>query len=452
MSRLLLLVLFSVLALVCRFGGAAESPPRPDFVILLADDLGYADVGFNGGRDVPTPHIDALSKRGAVLEQFYVQTVCSPTRAAFMTGRYPMRYGLQEGVIRPHMQYGLPLAERTLAHALRESGYTTAITGKWHLGEYHPSFLPLQRGFDFQYGHFFGMLNYNTHMRDGQRDWYRNDKPCDDVGYTTELIAREAVQIVAEQPREKPLFLYVPFNAVHSPYHTAPGREQDFENLPQARREYATMLSEMDLAIGRILTALEQAGRQQNAFIVFSSDNGGIGPADNGPLRGNKGTPYEGGHRVAACVAWPGHIPAGQRIAQPLHIVDLLPTFAALAGVPLDAEHQPRSLDGLNCLPVLTSGAATPHQEILLACEPNVAAIRVGDWKLVVNNKRGGKGKTPRNAGPELFNLREDPGEQSNLATQLPDKLHELQQRLAKYQSEAVAPHSDPTGIVESRP
>ena len=368
--------------------------------------------------------------------------------AALMTGRYPMRYGLQSGVIRPGMQYGLPLAERTLAQALREAGYTTAITGKWHLGEYNPVYLPRQRGFDLQYGHYFGALDYSTHLRDGKHDWYRNDEPSDDVGYSTHLVAREASRIVREQSRDKPLFLYVPFNAVHSPYHVAPGRESDFADLKPARKQYATMLSELDTAIGQILAALDETGRRKNALILFSSDNGGVGPASNGSLRPGKGTPYEGGHRVAACVAWEGRIAAGGRIAEPLHIVDLFPTFAGLAGVPIDAAHQPRPLDGLDILPVLTQGAKSPHQEILLACEPKVGALRSGDWKLVVKASAANPTGDYSHGEPELFNLATDRGEQHNLAATQPEQLADLQQRLARYLAAAVAPHSDPTGKV----
>ena len=432
---------------------AVAAPEKPDIVIFLADDMGYVDVGFNGCEDIPTPHIDALAASGAVLEQFYVQTVCSPTRAALMTGRYPMRYGLQQGVIRPHMAYGLPLGERMLPQALREAGYTTAISGKWHLGEYHPSFLPTRRGFDFQYGHFFGMLDFFTHLRDGQLDWYRNDEPCHDEGYTTHLIAREAVRVVRKQPRDKPLFLYVAFNAVHSPYHTAPGREDDFAKLNPARREYATMQSEMDTAIGQVLKALDKTGRRENALILFSSDNGGVGPADNGPLRSGKGSPYEGGHRVAACAAWDGRIEPGSRIAEPLHIVDLFPTVAGIAGVPIDSEHQPRPFDGLDILPVLTNGATSPHEEILLGCEPSQYSLRAGDWKLVID-RRSKKGKNARKkpqveAQPELFNLANDPSEQVNLACENPEKLVEMKRRLARFQSEAVEIHGDPSGKVE---
>src|SRR5438067_685112 len=214
----------SLLALIV--GGWALSPgpvlaqpsaKKPHILFLLLDDLGYTDVGFNGG-DIKTPHIDKLAKAGAKLSAFYVQPVCSPTRAALMTGRYPMRHGLQVGVVRPWAQYGLPLEERTLAQALRDAGYATAIVGKWHLGHVAPEYLPTRRGFDHQYGHYNGQIDYYTHVRDGGFDWHRDDKECRDEGYSTHLNAKEAARIIRERDKNKPLFLYVPFNAVHAPH------------------------------------------------------------------------------------------------------------------------------------------------------------------------------------------------------------------------------------------
>ncbi len=201
---------------------------KPDILVILADDLGWADVGWHGS-EIKTPVLDKLAKAGARLEQFYVLPVCSPTRAALMTGRYPMRHGLQSGVVRPWAQYGLPLAERTLPQALKESGYATAICGKWHLGHFQNAYLPTRRGFDHQYGHYNGALDYFTHIRDGGFDWHRDDRVCRDEGYTTFLVANEAARLIREQPRNKPLFLYVPFNAVHAPHqvpekYTAPYR------------------------------------------------------------------------------------------------------------------------------------------------------------------------------------------------------------------------------------
>lgn len=439
-----------LIALLCVLCGQSPAADEPDFIYFMADDLGYADVGFNGCKDVPTPHLDKLAASGAILSQYYVQHVCSPTRAALLTGRYPIRYGLQQGVIRPGDKCGLPLAERTLSLALREAGYTTAITGKWHLGEFDPAYLPTRRGFDIQYGHFFGALDYTTHLRGEKRDWYRNDQPNDEKGYTTRLLAKEAARIVNGQPKDKPLFLYVPFNAVHSPYHTAPGREKDFAGLPKARREFATMLSEMDTAIGDILAALDASGRRENALIVFSSDNGGIGPATNGPLRGRKGTSYEGGHRVAACVSWAGKIKAGTTIAEPLHVVDWFPTLAKLAGIPVDAAHQKRPFDGSDILPVLTEGAKSPHDAILIHHDPASSALRMGDWKLVQHYATNRPRKAAA-ASTELYNLAADRGEQNNLAAKEPEKLAEMSAKLEEFKKGAIEPRSDPTGIEPPR-
>ncbi|MEZ6066456.1 MAG: sulfatase-like hydrolase/transferase [Planctomycetaceae bacterium] len=184
----------------CRSGVAAE---RPNVVFLLADDLGYADCGFNGGTEIRTPHLDKLAAAGAVLEDFYVQPVCSPTRAALMTGRYPMRLGLQVGVIRPWANYGLDLEERLLSVALREGGYRTAICGKWHLGSFDPAYWPHSRGFDHSYGHLFGAIDYFTHIREGQVDWFRNGERLNEEGYTTHLLAKEAVKFVEQQSAEQ---------------------------------------------------------------------------------------------------------------------------------------------------------------------------------------------------------------------------------------------------------
>src|SRR5215204_6143366 len=210
MPLILLLTLLAFLA-------STTAAEKPNIVFILADDLGWADVGWHG-KEIKTPHLDRLAAAGAKLEQFYVQPLCSPTRAALLTGRYPMRHGLQVGVVRPWAQHGLPLEERTLPAALKEAGYETAITGKWHLGHFQPEYLPTRRGFDHQYGHYNGALDYNTHDREGGFDWHRDDKVSRDEGYSTHLIAAEAVKRIKERDANKPLFLYVPFNAVHSPH------------------------------------------------------------------------------------------------------------------------------------------------------------------------------------------------------------------------------------------
>src|SRR6185295_13460945 len=293
--------------------------------VILSDDQGSYDVSWRGS-EIKTPNLDALAASGAKLEQFYVQPVCSPTRASLMTGRYPMRYGLQVGVIRPWADYGLPLEERILPQALREVGYTTVICGKWHLGSFDKAYMPHARGFDHSYGHLFGALDYFTHVRDGKDDWYRDDVPFKEEGYSTHLIANEAARLVKAQPKDKPLFLYVPFNAVHAPHQVPDKYKEPYKSLPEPRQTYAGMVVAMDEAVGKILGALEETGRRKNALIFFSSDNGGPQPGkvtSNGPLRAGKGTVYEGGVQVVACAAWAGHIKPGSTVKTPMHMTDL---------------------------------------------------------------------------------------------------------------------------------
>ncbi|MCK5713856.1 MAG: arylsulfatase, partial [Hyphomicrobiaceae bacterium] len=305
---------------------ARAKTPRPNIVFILADDLGFKDVGYQGGR-IKTPNIDKLAARGTKLDQFYVQPVCSPTRSSLLTGRYPMRYGLQVGVVRPWARHGLPLEERNLAQALRETGYVTAIHGKWHLGHVNEKYLPTARGFDRQYGHYNGALDYFTHIRDGGHDWNRNDKPLLEEGYTTDLLGKESARLIAEHDTSKPLFLYIPFNAVHSPFQAPQSYIDKYPDIKQDRRRiYAAMTAAMDDAIGQIVAALEKRRMTRNTLIIFCSDNGGVGGiADNGPLRGHKGQLYEGGIRVPAVAVWPGVLPARTVVDEPLHIVDMYP-------------------------------------------------------------------------------------------------------------------------------
>jgi len=253
--------------------------------------MGFADVGFNGSKDIKTPNIDRLAASGAILDQWYVQPVCSPTRAALMTGRYPMRYGLQTGVIRPYADYGLSLEERTLAQALKDAGYETAISGKWHLGFVKPEYLPTRRGFDHQYGHYNGQIDYNDHTRDGGFDWHRDDKVNRDEGYSTQLISAEAVKRIEQRDAKRPLFLYVPFNAVHGPHQVPDSYKQPYKDLEEPRQTYAGMMAAMDEGIGKILDAIDAAKMRENTLVLFTSDNGGPQPGkvtNNGPLKGGK--------------------------------------------------------------------------------------------------------------------------------------------------------------------
>ncbi len=415
---------------------------KPNIVYFLVDDLGYADCGFNGGKDIRTPNIDKLAKEGAVLKSYYVQPVCSPTRSALMTGRYAIHTGVYN-VVRPGAPWGLPLAERLLPQALKEVGYTTAICGKWHLGEFQSNYTPTHRGFDHQYGHYFGALDYFKHDRDGKMDWYRDDKPLVEEGYTTHLVAKEACRLVREQAADKPLFLYVPFNGIHSPHQVPDSYTEPYKDLPKLRQTIAGMLSAVDEAIGQITAALDEKGQRQNTLIIFSSDNGGPGPGNatmNTPLRAGKGTLYEGGIRVCSFATWPGKIPAGITIDEPMHAVDWFPTLVKLTGAPAEQNLAP---DGLDIWPVLTQGAKSPHEALFLpGMAPEKMALRMGDWKLLLNpsdkDAEEAKGSEKSSGKMELYNLASDIAEKTNLAASQPEKLAEMRARLDAIIKDAV--------------
>jgi len=423
--------------------GRAQSaaPERPNIVYLLMDDLGWKDVGFHGS-EIKTPNLDQLAASGARLEQFYVMPLCTPTRAALLTGRYPMRYGLQTGVNRPWADWGLPLEERTLSQRLKEAGYQTAIVGKWHLGAAARDYLPTKRGFDHQYGHYCGAIDYFKHDRDGGFDWHRDDRVSRDEGYSTDLIGKEAVRLIEARPAGKPLFLYVPFNAPHAPLQAPQEYLDRYAHIPaMQRRKYAAMVSCVDDNVGRIVAALEQQGMSKNTLVLFSSDNGGptgLG-ANNGELRAAKGTLYEGGVRVPAFAAWPGRIKAGTVVNEPLHIVDWFPTLLGLAGLKPDA--QPLPLDGKDAWPTIVDSKPSPHADLLVNTEANRGSIRSDRWKLVF------KGKLPAapDAVGELFDLSTDPGEKMDVAAREPQVAKRLLASLNRYAA-ASAPAKNEGG------
>jgi len=424
---------------------AAQSPtPRPNIVYIVSDDQGWKDVGFHGS-DIKTPNIDQLAKGGAQLEQFYAQPMCTPSRAALMTGRYPHRYGLQTLVIPSAGKYGLATDEWLLPQALKEAGYSTAIVGKWHLGHADRKYWPRQRGFDYQYGPLLGEIDYFTHSAHGTRDWFRNNQPVKEAGYVTQLLGNDAVRLIERHDPKTPLFLYLAFTAPHAPYQAPQAYLDQYAHIADpSRRAYAAMMTAMDDQIGRVLRALDKRKMRDNTLIVFQSDNGGprsakftgevdmsksIIPADNGPYRDGKGTLYEGGTRVAALANWPGHIKPGSIVDQPIHMVDMYPTLAGLAGAPLGT-HKP--LDGMDVWPTLSAGKPSPRDEVVYDIEPFRAALRKGDWKLVW------QATLPSRI--ELFNLAQDPAEKTNLAEQNPRKVAELQQRIEALAREAVQP------------
>jgi len=415
---------------------------RPHFIIMLADDLGWGDVSYHGSV-FNTPNIDSIAERGVQLDQFYVQPVCSPTRAAFMTGRYPMRYGMQCGVVRPWASHGLPLDEQTLAMGLRRAGYTTAVVGKWHLGHHNAAYFPTNRGFDHFYGHYNGAIDYFKHHRDGGHDWHRDDVPHYEEGYSTDLMGQEAARIIENQDPNKPLFLYVPFNAVHSPFHY---KEEDTErnaHIEDSRRRiFAAMTSSMDDAVGEIIAAADKHLPKDNTLIMFFSDNGNLPVGSSGGLRGNKSTIYEGGIRSTAVMAWEGVLEAGGMVREPMHVVDLYPTFLGLAGAKVD---QKKSLDGLDVWPTLAFGKDGPHDFILFNVTPFHGAIRAGNWKLVHNG--AANANVTSSVGLEtweLFDIEKDPNEQKNIKDQRPRIFRRLKSQLDRFEVEAVSPNIPP--------
>ena len=433
-----LLTLLAILVLLAG-GTAARAAGKPNVVYLLVDDMGFADCGFNGGHDIRTPNIDALSRRGSVFDSYYVQPLCSASRGALLSGRMPVHNGIY-GALKTNSKFGLPLDERLLSQSLQVQGYTTAIVGKWHLGMFEPAYLPTHRGFDHQYGLWYGQIDYFTHMRAGHVDWHRDDVELDEPGYSTNLIADEAVRLIDAQPAGKPLFLYVPFNAVHGPFQVPAAAKVPYANLPKPRQTLAGMLAVADEAVGKIVKALDDHGMRDDTLIIFSSDNGGVQPGRvtmNTPLRAGKGTIYEGGVRVSAFAVFPGKIPVGKRIAPPVHIVDWYPTIMGLAGA--TKEQLPPQLDGLDLWPLLTQG--TPPARDALLCggtAPNVAALRMGDWKLLKNPGPGERKQADDSY--ELYNLAKDISEKNDLSAGEPDRVRQMKERLNAILKTAAKP------------
>jgi arylsulfatase A-like enzyme len=438
MMKNLILKIFGFAALavagatgVPTFVSAADS--KPNIVYIVADDLGWKDVGYHGS-DIKTPNIDKLAENGARLEQFYAQPMCTPTRAALMTGRYPFRYGLQTLVIPSGYTYGLPTDEWLLPQALKEAGYETAIIGKWHLGHADPKYWPRQRGFDYQYGPMIGEIDYFTHEQHGVTDWYLNNKLLKEKGYSTNLLGNAAVRLIDEHNTSTPLYLYLTFNAPHAPYEAPQEYLDQYKNMADpSRRAYAGAVTAMDDQIGRVLAALDQKKMRDNTIVIFQSDNGGtrnamfagegdmskvVIPCDNGPYREGKGSLYEGGTRVPAIVNWPGHIKPGTVVHGMIHVVDTYPTLVGLAGAQLGKN---KALDGMDMWPTISHGKPSPRTEVIYNVEPFRAGVREGDWKLIW--------RTPLPAAVELYNIAQDASEKNNLAAQNPDKVAELQKR-----------------------
>lgn len=412
---------------------------RPNIVFILADDLGWNEVGFNNERKKYTPNIDRLRSEGLSLTQFYVHAVCAPSRAAFLTGRYPFRtwtdwrsedfgkpsylekLGLEltknEQGEETRRIHALSTDEKTVAEALKEQGYFTVIAGKWGCGEWLPEHLPMGQGFDHQYGHYAWGIDYNNYTiphnspaRFAVYDWHRNQEPLYEQGYSTDLIANEVVRLMAghRQDRgDKPFFYYVPFNAIHGPLEEIPRYADQYE------KRYAALKC-LDEAVGRIVGAIDQYGYTENTLLVFANDNGAIRDSMNAPYRGTKNTNYEGGVRVPCVLRWPGKITAGSSNDEMMHITDFYNTFVKLGGGSLEQE---RPLDGIDMTSVLLEDAKGLRKEIIFEVSGSVRrpSIRRDDYKLI---------------GKELYNIAEDPEEKNDLAAEYPEIAKELARRL----------------------
>jgi arylsulfatase A-like enzyme len=430
---------------------AAQQQQKPNIVIILADDLGNADLGYRGS-DIKTPNIDSLANGGVRLEAFYGMPVCTPSRAELMTGRYAMRYGLQTLVIFPSHSYGLTTDERTLPQALKDAGYETDMVGKWHLGHADRKYWPQNRGFDHFYGNLVGEVDYFTKARGGIIDWQRDGKFFKEDGYFTTLIGNEAVKIIKNHDTAKPLFLYVASLAPHAPYQAPQADIDAYKSAPGDvhRHTYAAMITDLDTQVGRIVTALKQKNMLDNTLIIFSSDNGGatsalfatgarspeereesggveLGaktPASNGDLRGGKGSLHEGGVRVPTIFYWPAKLKPGV-INEPAGMVDVMPTLLGLAGGKGSPDHP---FDGKDIWPTLAENQPVTRDDYLINVEAFRGAVRKGNWKLVQVALLPGK--------TELFDLSKDPDEQNNVAAQFPEIVSDLQARLVAYAKE----------------
>ena len=421
---------------------ADASGSRPNIVLMLSDDMGHAQPGFTGGRPELTPNIDRLASESMQLTQFYVHSVCAPTRAALLTGRYPFRTWSDwrpEDFGKPSYlkKLGLSLAvnadgdetrrihaldtnERTVAEALKEVGYFTSLIGKWHCGEWLKEHLPMQQGFQHQYGHYAWGIDYNTFMIPHNApvpfhvyDWHRNERPLQEDGYSTDLIAAEFEQVIAQQSPDRPFFIYVPFNAVHGPIELVPRHVEQYGARNAA-------LKCLDEAVGRILAGIEDHGFRDNTLVIFTNDNGGLTEESNRPYRGTKNTTFEGGVRVPCVMRWPGHLDPGSKTNAMMHVTDFFATFVTLAGGSLQQE---RPLDSLDMTEMLTQGKPSPRDEIVFEVTGSVRlpTIRKGDFKLM---------------GDFLYDIRSDPSERYDVAEQHPSKVRELKQRLTEVGSQ----------------
>lgn len=407
-----------------------QSASKPNIVFIMADDLGYGDIGAFGAKDIRTPNIDGLAQKGIKFTEFYCPSpVCSPTRAGLLTGRYPRRMGI-DGVFFPESFTGIPSSEVTIAEALKEQGYTNSIIGKWHLG-HHLQYLPLQNGFDEYFGiPYSNDMMGTVYMRGNEVAEYKVDQR-----YTTKVYAEEAVKFI-EKNKNKPFFLYLAHTMPHVPIYASP----EFEGKSK-RGLYGDVIEELDWSVGQVVQALKKNGLEENTLLVFTSDNGpwmafDVEGGSPGPLREGKQTTFEGGMRVPTVACWPGKIKAGTVYDNIATHFDFFPTFIKLVGV---ANYQSKKpLDGEDITPILTGTGKRKGDELLYYFNGELQAYRKGDWKIKFPYA-GNKGilgvKDVAAHDTLLFNLKQDVGEQQNLLKSNPGKAKELLASLEKYKT-----------------
>jgi arylsulfatase A len=413
-------------------GGSGTS--RPNIILIMADDLGYGDISCYGSTKISTPNIDALARGGMKLTDYHSNCpVCSPTRAALLTGRYQQRTGI-EGVIYakgPTRRTGLALEETTFAEVLKTHGYATGIFGKWHLG-YNVEFNPARQGFDEFRGYVSGNVDYHSHIDGaGFDDWWKNLEKVPEEGYCTDLITKHGIDFI-ERHKDEPFCLYLPHESVHSPYQ---GRNDPPERLPGGKegktakgdeiaRAYKEMVEVMDESVGRIVETVERLGLERKTFLFFCSDNGATKGGSNGELAGYKGSLWEGGHRVPAIAYWPGRIQPGMVTNQTVLGMDMFPTMVSIAGAKMPAGLK---LDGVDLLGMLTENSKLPERTLFWRYRKERAA-RKGPWKLLI------QGDNVR-----LYNLDEDLGEKKNLTGARPETVKMLRNELDAWEQEVSA-------------
>jgi arylsulfatase A-like enzyme len=445
---------------LCSVALAAD---RPNIVIFVADDLGWADVGFRGSK-IETPNLDRLAAEGMELNRFYTTPICSPTRAALMTGRDPIRLGVAYSVVLPWDSGGVHTSEHFMPQTFQTAGYQTAMMGKWHLGHSQQSFHPNDRGFEHFYGHLHTEVGFYPPFANlGGKDFQRNGKSIDEPGYETYLLANETSRYIKNRDKSRPFFLYVPFLAPHEPLDAPEDLKEKYKDMEDTRSDarspsddisrmaieagfptrvplYAAVVDAMDQAIGTVLSVLEEEGLADNTIVLFFSDNGASrvftqGGGNNAPLRGGKAESYEGGIRVVSLMRWPGKVAAGESLDQVMTVMDVFPTLAAAAGV---EPGNTMRFDGLNMWPAIEGGVKVERNELIFFGSeiPRYGSFNFTafdeEWKLVQWLEQD---LTEIRIKNELFNIKRDPAEQHDLAAEHPERVKVLAQAIKKWRS-----------------